>query len=99
MATLLTTSEITEITADLARYVLIRDALDATILVVSGRTLKEYRLDTGEGAQRGELQEIQHLMTQFSFLESRIRSLRDELAGRGVTNTVLRRYPGAARRI
>lgn len=99
MATLLTTAQIARIQARIDRYEAMRDALDETLLAVSGRKLKEYRLDTGEGAQRGELQEIQHLMNQFSFLESRIESLYDELAGRGVTNTVLRRYPGAVRRI
>jgi hypothetical protein len=70
-----------------------RDTLDDTILAVSGRTLKEYRMDTGEGMQRGELQEINDLMKQVTFLDSRIERLYAQLSGRGVVNSVLRRFP------
>lgn len=99
MATLLTTDRITRIEAQIARCEAMRDALDATILSVSGRTLKEYRMDTGEGSQRGEVQDIQHLLDQYSFLESRIEHLYAKLAGRGVTNMRMRRFPSAGGRI
>lgn len=92
MATLLSSARITRITAQIVSYEAMRDALDATILTVSGRTLKEYRFDSGEGMQRGELQEINPLMKQFVFLESRIDHLNAKLAGRGLTNLVLRRF-------
>lgn len=91
MATLLSTSRITRIQARIDAYELDLAAMESSFLTVSGRTLKEYRFDSGEGMQRGELQDISALIKGIRFLEARIEHLYAKLAGRGLTNLVLRR--------
>jgi hypothetical protein len=99
MATLLTTARAARIQARIDAYEAHLAALEDTFLTLSGRILKEYRVDTAEGMERGETQEVTDLLEAIFSIESRIESLYAKLGGRGVTNVVLRRNANACRRI
>jgi uncharacterized small protein (DUF1192 family) len=59
------------------------DAANATYDELIGRNLRDYRLDTEEGSQRGRIQSLDEMKRQIELLESEIDALERKLAGGG----------------
>ena len=88
--TCLSTTEKTEIEARIvtlqAQLALANDAYDDAMTAA-----EDYRLDTGEGAQRVKRRKLAQMLQSISAIESRIDWYRRKLRGTGVFNMNLRR--------
>lgn len=69
--------------AQLAKKKTQLDLANATYDNLIQRNLRDYRLDTEEGSQRGRIQSLEEMKPQIELLESEIDALERKLAGGG----------------